>query len=287
MRTRTRSDAFFVSGVLCGSEVIASGDRGRRRAFDRASASTEAGSSLATPASIAAASLGAAPDRGAKALRAARPPRNAHRGLVHQPAFQARCREQSAIRAARGSMAGLPPGLALGKAMLPRPRPAQLRRPKPSVGFWSSYSEGDDSMAPARLSHSEQNGFALTGETELAPGAFARRARRLGHSRPVRIAFDAVLAAQRRSPPPRNVPWLGHPASEARPCNRHVHRAEEGAAPTPSGLTVGCSAQPRFSGATKRQQRDSLSQVPEQDGANSSSSAAETNSSLHQNDARE
>jgi hypothetical protein len=27
--------------------------------------------------------------------------------------------------------------------------------------------------------------------------------------------------------------------------------------------------------------------VPEQDGANSSSSAAETNSSLHQNDARE
>lgn len=141
-------------------------------------------------------------------------------------------------------------------------------------------------MAPARLSHSEQNGFALTGETSshqvhsLVP--------------PVDLdtqdPFESLLTQRLQ----RSVAvllletflgWAIQPAKCALAIVT-VHRAEEGAH---DALRTDRWS-PRAAEVQRSNQKaagDSLPQVPEQDGANSSSSAAETNSSLHQNDARE
>ncbi len=65
-----------------------------------------------------------------------------------------------------------------------------------------------------------------------------------------------------------------------------AHRAEEGGyhvCRTDRSLLLTAEAQR----SNQEAAGEGDSQVPEQDGANSSSSAAETNSSLHQNDARE
>ncbi len=141
-------------------------------------------------------------------------------------------------------------------------------------------------MTPARLSHSDQDGFALTRETDsnqvhlwVAPVDF-------GTENPFEIlstqCLEGPVAALLLE---AFFGWAVEPAERAGAVVA-ADRVEECAhrvLGTDRSLLRAAEAQRSNQEAVP----DRLSQVPEQDGANSSSSAAETNSSLHQNDARE
>ena len=141
-------------------------------------------------------------------------------------------------------------------------------------------------MAPARLSHSDQDGFALTGETDSNQVHLCVAPVDLGTQNPFELLSTqclkgAVTALLLKA----CFGWAVEPA-ERPGAIVAAHRAEEGAhrvLGTDRRLLRAAEAQRSNQEAV----RDRASQVPEQDGANSSSSAAETNSSLHQNDARE
>lgn len=141
-------------------------------------------------------------------------------------------------------------------------------------------------MAPARLSHSDQHGFALTGETDSNQVHLRVAPVGLGTQNP----FESLIAQRlERSAAvlflETFLGWAIQPAKRA-PALVPVYGAEEGAnnsLGTESWLLRAAEAQRSNQEAVRAR----ASQVPEQDGANSSSSAADTNSSLHQNDARE
>ena len=141
-------------------------------------------------------------------------------------------------------------------------------------------------MASLRLSHSDQHGLALPGETHtdqvhlfiatVDPGALNPFESLLLQSLERGVAAFLLKPFFRLAVEP----------SERASAVVAVHCAEEGAhhvLRTDRRLLRAAEAQR----SNQEAAGDCLSQVPEQDGANSSSSAAETNSSLHQNDARE
>ncbi len=141
-------------------------------------------------------------------------------------------------------------------------------------------------MAPARLSHSDQHGFALTGETDSNQVHLRVAPVDLGTENP----FEFLSTQGLEGPVAAFLlkAFLGCAVEPAERAGAIVatHRAEECAHRvfgTDRRLLRAAEAQRSNQEAV----RDRVSQVPEQDGANSSSSAAEMNSSLHQNDASE
>lgn len=141
-------------------------------------------------------------------------------------------------------------------------------------------------MTSAGLSHSDQHRFAFPGETDshqMHPvvAAVDPSAQNLLELLSLQ-GFERLVAALGFKS------FLRRAVEPAQGAGAIVvaHRAEEGGHHV---LRTGRRSLRTAKAQRSNQEaaREGESQVPEQDGAKSSSSAAETNSSLHQNDARE
>lgn len=149
-------------------------------------------------------------------------------------------------------------------------------------------------MASSRLAHSDENRFALPHEADSDQVHALVAAVDLSTENLLELLSSQRLECLVAALALKSL--LGQTVEQGYRARAIVagHRSEEGAyhvLRTGRWLLRAAEAersnQEASQEANQEAGRERASQVPEQDGANSSSSAAETNSSLHQNDARE
>lgn len=145
-------------------------------------------------------------------------------------------------------------------------------------------------MASSRLAHSDENSFALPYEADSDQVHALVAAVDLSTENLLELLSSQRLECLVAAFALKSL--LGQTVEQGYRARAIVagHRSEEGAyhvLRTGRWLLRAAEAERSNQEANQEAVRERASQVPEQDGANSSSSAAETNSSLHQNDARE